>query len=188
LFNEFVKAYNNATISEPELDEYFLHDRAVREWGHDTSYCLERVCANLATINLNALLCKYEKDIANTIRVYFNDSIQVPTEFCIGEMIPGHTESSSLWDQRAKRRKIAVDKYLWNGDKGMYFDYDTVKQEQCTYESTTTFWALWAGVASPAQAKHLVANALPLFEAHGGLVSGTEKSRGLLGLDRPNRQ
>jgi alpha,alpha-trehalase len=187
-FKEFVEAYNNSTVSEPELDEYFLHDRAVRESGHDTSYRLERVCANLATIDLNSLLYKYEKDIASTIRVFFNDSIEVPAEFCVGEMTPGHTESSSLWDRRAKRRKVAIDKYLWNGDKGMYFDYDTVKKERCTYESATTFWALWAGVASPAQAARLVASALPLFEAQGGLVSGTEESRGAVGLDRPNRQ
>ncbi len=33
---EFVRAYNRAdgTIIEPDLDEYFLHDRAVRESGY----------------------------------------------------------------------------------------------------------------------------------------------------------
>ncbi len=33
---EFVRAYNRAdgTITEPDLDEYFLHDRAVRESGY----------------------------------------------------------------------------------------------------------------------------------------------------------
>ena len=37
-FKEFVKAYNMGEVEEPELDEYFLHDRGVRESGHDTSY------------------------------------------------------------------------------------------------------------------------------------------------------
>jgi len=43
---EFILAYNRSdkTVMEPELDEYFLHDRAVRESGHDTSYRLENVC------------------------------------------------------------------------------------------------------------------------------------------------
>ena len=42
---DFIGAYNknDGTITEPELDEYFLHDRAVRESGHDTSYRLENV-------------------------------------------------------------------------------------------------------------------------------------------------
>ena len=187
-FEEFVQAYNSGAVIEEELDEYFLHDRAVRESGHDTSYRLEKVCANLATIDLNSLLYKYEKDIANTIRTFFNDGLKIPAEFCVAGMKPGHMQSSSLWDRRAKRRKIAIDKYLWNPEKGMYFDYDTVKKQQCTYESVTTFWAMWAGVATPGQAATLVATAIPKFEAAGGLLSGTEESRGAVGLDRPNRQ
>lgn len=31
--NEFVEQYNDGKVSEPELDVYFLHDRAVRESG-----------------------------------------------------------------------------------------------------------------------------------------------------------
>jgi alpha,alpha-trehalase len=187
-FEDFVKAYNEGTVKEPELDEYFLHDRAVRESGHDTSYRLEGVCANLATIDLNSLLYKYETDISDCIRLYFKDSLVIPAEFCVGDMQPGHRESSSLWDRRARLRKARIDKYLWNEKKGMYFDYDTVKKEQCTYETATTFWALWAGVAEPEQAIRLVGTAVPLFEAEGGLVSGTEESRGKISLDRPNRQ
>ena len=66
----------------------------------------------------------------------------------------------------------------------MYFDYDTVKQEQTDYETATTFWAMWAGLASPQQAAALVIKALPKFEAFGGLVSGTAESRGAIGIDR----
>jgi alpha,alpha-trehalase len=187
-FEEFVEAYNSGAIVEPDLDEYFLHDRAVRESGHDTSYRLEKVCANLATIDLNSLLFKYEKDIANTIRLFFKDGLRVPAEFCVGNMEPGHIETSSAWDRRAKRRKTSMDKYLWNSEKGMYFDYNTVTKEQCTYVSATMFWALWAGAATPAQAASLVSKALPQLEAQGGLLSGTEESRGNIGLERPNRQ
>jgi alpha,alpha-trehalase len=187
-FKQFVEAYNDGAISEPELDEYFLHDRAVRESGHDTSYRLERVCANLATIDLNSLLYKYETDIARTIRTVFGDKLIIPAEFCTGNMKPGQVESSASWDRRAKKRKTMIDRYLWNEEKGMYFDYDTVKKEQITYETATCFWAMWSGVASPRQASELVNRALPKFEVFGGLVSGTEESRGAVGIDRPNRQ
>lgn len=70
----------------------------------------------------------------------------------------------------------------------MYFDYDTVKREQTTYESATTFWAMWSGLSTPRQAAALVIKALPKFEAFGGLVSGTEQSRGIISIDRPSRQ
>lgn len=187
-FDEFVDGYNHGRIKEPELDEYFLHDRAVRESGHDTSYRLERVCADLATIDLNSLLYKYEVDIARTIRKVFGDRLMIPAEFCVGSMKPNHIETSAIWDRRARRRKQAMDKYLWNEEKGMYFDYNTVTKEQCTYESATTFWAMWAGVSTPAQAGAMVSKALPKLEAYGGLLSGTEESRGVISIDRPNRQ
>jgi alpha,alpha-trehalase len=35
--NEFIQLYDDQEIKEPELDTYFLHDRAVRESGHDTT-------------------------------------------------------------------------------------------------------------------------------------------------------
>lgn len=187
-FTEYVEGYNNGTIKEPELDDYFLHDRAVRESGHDTSYRLEKVCADLATIDLNSLLYKYETDIARTIRVLFGDKLVIPAEFCVGSLQPNQIESSAIWDRRAKRRKQAIDRYLWNAEKGMYFDYNTATGEQCTYESATAFWAMWAGVCSPKQAATLVMTALPKLEAYGGLLSGTRESRGEVGLERPNRQ
>lgn len=77
---------------------------------------------------------------------------------------------------------------MWDDKKGMFIDYNTVKKEQTGYESATTFWAMWAGVATPEQANIMVKKALPRFEVHGGLVSGTEESRGPVGLHRPNRQ
>jgi alpha,alpha-trehalase len=187
-FWRFVQAYNDGIIKEPELDEYFLHDRAVRESGHDTSYRLEKVCANLATVDLNSLLYKYEVDIARTIRTCFKDKLAIPPEFRTAVTMKIETESSSIWDRRARKRKRAMDMYLWDDERGMYFDYDTVKQERRTYESATTFWAMWAGLASPAQAAQLVRQALPKFEMYGGLVSGTEESRGDISLDQPTRQ
>ena len=170
---EFVQAYNAQSLQEPELDEYFLHDRAVRESGHDTSYRLEKVAANLATVDLNALLHKYETDISwARYNSYGNERI----------------ETSSVWDRRGKLRRARMDKYMWDEARGMYFDYDTVRGERTTYESATTFWAMWARVASTQKATTMVERALPRFEELGGLVSGTEESRGKIGLDRPNRQ
>ena len=104
--------------------------------------------------------------------------------------MPGHPEfeTSSTWDRRAKKRRQQMDKLMWNEEAGMFFDYNTVKKEQTGYESATTFWSMWAGACTPRQASVLMEKALPKFEVHGGLVSGTEKSRGPVGVHRPNRQ
>jgi alpha,alpha-trehalase len=175
---EFNILYNNGEIKEPELDEYFLHDRAVRESGHDTTYRFEGVCANLATVDLNALLYKYETDLADCIRDFLDDDL---------EDFDGVKQTAELWSDRASVRRQRVDKYLWNEKEDLYFDYDTVKEELTTYESATVYWMLWAGCASEDQAERLK-KSLYKFEVRGGLVSGTEQSRGSISLDRPNRQ
>ncbi|KAF7727245.1 alpha,alpha-trehalase nth1 [Apophysomyces ossiformis] len=176
---QYMDLYNQGMISEPELDEYFLHDRAVRESGHDTTYRYEKRCANLATIDLNSLLYKYEMDIAVTIHAIFKD--------CFVDY-DGTPQLAADWLQRAEDRRKRIDMYLWNEEKKQYFDYDTVKEEQSIYESVTTFWAMWAGCASSHQADQMMEHALPKYEVVGGLVCGTEESRGTISLDRPNRQ
>lgn len=188
---EFIVAYNDGVLKEPELDTYFLHDRAVRESGHDTTYRLEGCCADLATVDLNSLLYKYEADIASVIRTHFNDKLVVPASFSapgFPELQPGVVISSAIWVRRSKVRQALMKHYMWNEEKGLFFDYDTNRKVQNTYVSATTFWALWAGVATPPQATKMVEKALPLLEEEGGLASGTQESRGDLGIDRPNRQ
>ena len=113
--NEFTRMYDHGQVHEPELDEYFRHDRAVRESGHDTSYRVERRCANLATIDLQALLYKYEVDIAELIRDEFDDDLD--------------GEHSAVWFEHAAFRQRQVDTYLWNEGKGLKFDYDLCQQE-----------------------------------------------------------
>ncbi|KAL7279293.1 hypothetical protein ACG7TL_007134 [Trametes sanguinea] len=200
---EFSERYNDGTISEPELDEYFLHDRAVRESGHDTTYRFEKRCANLGTIDLQALLYKYEVDIGTAIREVFDDELELEEDFPLAAFPPSpesyadkskwerstsRVQKSEEWFRRAEWRRGVIDKYCWNESKALYFDYDTVQEKQSLYESVTAFWTLWAGCASEEQCWKLISQSLKKFEVLGGLVSGTEESRGKISLDRPNRQ
>ena len=72
----------------------------------------------------------------DVIRTYFIDSLVISEDF----RVPGMkaAENSALWDRRARKRRMAVDRYLWNEEKGMYFDYNTVERKQAVYESATT--------------------------------------------------
>jgi alpha,alpha-trehalase len=70
----------------------------------------------------------------------------------------------------------------------MFFDYDFVAKKQTAYQSATTFYPLWAGMVTPRQAELLIEKALPLFEAPGGILAGTEASRGPISPERPQRQ
>ncbi|EDO18073.1 hypothetical protein Kpol_1045p60 [Vanderwaltozyma polyspora DSM 70294] len=177
---EFRKLYNDEKVSEPELDEFFLHDRGVRESGHDTTYRFEGVCAYLATIDLNSLLYKYEKDIAYVIKNYFDDSFKDEND--------GTTTTSEHWLQLAEIRRNRITKYLWDEEKGFFFDYNVKLKCRTSYESATTFWALWAGLATAEQAQVMVEKSLPKLEVLGGLVACSEGSRGPLSVNRPSRQ
>jgi alpha,alpha-trehalase len=166
-------------IDEPELAAYFVHDRAVRESGHDTSYRLEGRCADLVTVDLNSLLYRYETDLAEAIEEVFG-----------GELVDasGRGHRPDAWRARAEERRQRMEELLWEPERGWFFDYDFRTGKRTGYESATALYPLWAGWASPAQAEALVARALPALEAAGGLLAGTESSRGPVGLDRPQRQ
>lgn len=178
--DEFIEKYNSREILEPALDEYFLHDRAVRESGHDTTYRLEGKAAYLATVDLNSLLYKYEIDIANIIKEHFNDGLENPAT--------GEIETSGKWYANAKKRQENITKYLWNEKDSMFYDYHVKEKKQHKYESATCFWPLWSKVATTEQADMLVRNSLTKFEEYGGLVSGTLRLRGEIGIHRPSRQ
>src|ERR1700722_9616428 len=109
---EFSEKYNDGVLSEPALDEYFLHDRAVRESGHDTTYRYEKRCANLATIDLNSLLYKYEIDIGETVRDIFDGEF---TDY------DGIKQDPQMWFDRAVERRKRIDKYLWNEQESLYY-------------------------------------------------------------------
>lgn len=176
---QFEQGYRAGRIRDPELDEYFVHDRCMRESGHDTSYRLDGCCADLATVDLNSLLYKEESDIAFLLEAYFEGMIVFPD---------GQAESAKEWRERAERRKALMDRFLWDERRGMYFDYNVRTNRREEYVAATTLYPLWAGAASSDQAAALVRNALPLLEQAGGIVSSTEHSRGPVTAERPQRQ
>ncbi len=175
----YERAYRLELIDEPDLDQFFLHDRAMRESGHDTGYRLYERCADLVTVDLNSLLYKIERDIGEILEHEFGGSIVLSD---------GTVEKSAEWYSKALKRKELVNHYLWDPGHAMFFDYDFRKGERVVYVSATTFYPLWAGVATREQAKALVGKALPLLEMPGGLVSSTEESRGAIAPDHPLRQ
>ena len=73
---EFEKKYLEREVVDEELDKYFIHDRSMRESGHDTTNRLVGICANLNTVAINSLLYKYETDIAFLIQKYFKNEFQ----------------------------------------------------------------------------------------------------------------
>ena len=176
--NDFIQGYVTGTIKNAQLDDYFVHDRTVRESGHDTSYRIEGNCADLALVELNAMLYKYESDFAFLIHSEFDD------HFVDGDKV----YHSGYWSQAALARKNLVNRFMWNQKDGTYYDYNIKTNAQHIFNSATAFVPLWADMASLEQAQALVDNLLPKLKELGGVASCDAQSRGSIGPERPQRQ
>ena len=175
---EYMAGYNSGTIPNPDLDLYFVHDRSVRESGHDTSYRLEGICADIVPVELNAFLYKYEMDFARLIVEEFDDSL----------IINGKEYTSSYWLEKVRDRKKLIDKYLWNEEHGVFFDYNLKTNSQHEFISATMLTPLWAGCCSIEQSKRVVACAMDKLNEAGGIASCDEASRGPIHEGRPQKQ
>ena len=175
---EFEKQYLQRTLVDDELDVYFVHDRSMRESGHDTTNRLINTCANLNSVDVNSFLYKYEKDVAYLVATYFGNSFQ----------IDGVAHTSEEWEQKALFRKDKMNELCWNENASMYFDYDFVNHKQFPFEAATTFFPLWAGLCDENQAKKLVEVALPQFVKTGGITGSTKASIANAPEEAPQRQ
>ncbi len=140
--------------------DYYKGDRSMRESGFDVSFRFGAYGAathHYAPACLNSLLYKTEKDMER-----------------ISDLLEKHSEAKT-WRERAEARKQSIEKYLWDGERGFFFDYDFTEGKQSTYRFLTTYYPLWAGLATPEQAKAVVKN-LSVFEQPGGLAMSPENS------------
>ena len=176
---QFEESFKKGKIIEPVLDTFFVHDRSMRESGHDKTYRWDDRCADYVTVDLNSLLYKIELDIAETIQKIFDDSLVLKD---------GTIEKSSLWYMQAEKRKKLINKYLWDEKHGLFLDYDLVNKRRKVYINAAAFYPLWAGLANKKQAESIVQTAISALEMPGGIVASTEKSRGNLSESRPARQ
>ena len=136
------------------VGDYYKGDRAMRESGFDISFRFGPYGAathHYAPVCLNSLLYKTEKDLEQMSRIL------------------GHKEEAHKWNARSRERKDLIQKYLWDAQRGMFFDYRLDTSARSTYEYITTFYPLWAGLATEEQAE-AVRRSLPEFEHEGGLA------------------
>jgi len=155
------------TMSKPDCEptkdvslagDYYKGDRAMRESGFDISFRFGPYGAathHYAPVCLNSLLYKTEKDLQQ-----------------ISEIL-GRQQDATRWQQRAEERKSRVQQYSWDAARGLYFDYNLDAGARSNYEYITTFYPLWAGLATSEQAQAVTRN-LSLFEHAGGLAMSNQ--------------
>src|SRR5204863_5326420 len=116
---------------------FYKGDRSMRESGFDPSNRFGPFSADIihyAPVCLNSLLYRMEEDAA-----------RIQTEL-------GNEAAAKTWRTRADARRERIDRYLWDPQRGLYFDYNFESKTRRPYEFATTFYPLWAGIASREQA------------------------------------
>ncbi len=132
---------------------FYLADRAMRESGFDPSGRFGPFSAAILDydpVDLNCLLYRAESDTAAIYTL-----LDRPRE-------------AAQWSARAAMRAAAINRLMWDDRQGLYFDYDFEHGRLSAYRFVTSFYPLWAGIATPEQAARVAAN-LPVFERPGGL-------------------
>ena len=140
--------------------DFYRGDRAMRESGFDTSFRFGDFSGSthhFAPVCLNSLLYRYEVDMAHLAHELGNEA------------------DHKLWVSRFERRRAAMDKYLWDEQRGGYFDYNFDTSKRSDYLYATEFNPLWAGLASPQHAGRMV-KLLPRLEREHGIAMSENQS------------
>jgi alpha,alpha-trehalase len=141
--------------------DFYKGDRSMRESGFDVTFRFGPFGAathHFAAVCLNSLLYKTETDMERM------------------STLLGHPEDAENWKSKAAERHKRMIQYFWDASRGLFFDYNTVAGKRSKYEYATTFYPLWAGLASEAEARAIVHN-LKLFEQPGGLAMSRTESQ-----------
>jgi alpha,alpha-trehalase len=133
-----------------------LDDLAEAESGWDMTTRFERKALSYLPVDLNALLYKYERDFQESAKIL------------------GYLEEAHEWAKRAMSRKAMMEKYLWDDDKGFYFDYNYMTSKHSPVFSLAAFYPMWAGMDTPETAARIMEH-LDRFESDGGLATSAEK-------------
>lgn len=141
--------------------EFYKGDRSMRESGFDISHRFGPLSGdthNFAAVCLNSLLYKTEKDL----------------EWMSRQL--GRQSEALRWRERARRRREGMQRYFWDNSRGLFFDYNFKTATRSSYEYASTFYPLWAGVATPEQARAVARN-LAIFEQPGGLAMSRRETK-----------
>ena len=155
------------------LDDFFMHDRAMRESGHDTTHRFDDRAADFVSVDLNALLYKYEMDFAELLDHAFGGRLpSLGTEF----------NSAAYWRQQAAARKEAMLALMWDEQRGFFCDYNFINGKRSTYISATGLYPLWAKMLDAndpedsQRAKRIAAYASQHLEQFAGLAATAKAS------------
>lgn len=147
-FHHYLPEYGLSKYGDRDGDYSW---NAERESGWDFTSRFGNVAIEYLPVDLNCFLYKYEMDFAKAAGLL------------------GNSDEKDMWLRKAEERKEKINKYMWNEDKGFFFDYNYVRDKQSPFYSIAPFVTLWSGLATSEQALKMLEH-LPKFDKGKGLM------------------
>ena len=127
------------------------HCYAECESGWDFSPRFENHCEDFIPIDLNSNLYMYEKNFA-----FFNSEL--------------NAKDALNWDSIAQKRSELINKYCYNANDGLFYDYNYTNNSQSKIISAGIYSALWSRLATKAQAEK-IRESLKIIEFKYGIAA-----------------
>ncbi len=154
LYNHHVVGYDLSRYGDRDIG--YGHSSEL-ESGWDMTSRFYNRCDQFLPIDLNSYLYKYEKDFAYFAKLFGDDS------------------EAEYWNEKLQIRKKDINKYMWDDKEKFFFDYGYVFKRVSHFFSLASYTPMWAGIATPIQAKHMLKH-LSKFETPYGLTISSKDS------------
>lgn len=135
-------------------------------WCDSTDALSSIRTTSMLPVDLNSLLYKLESEIARLAE------------------LDGQPGVAADFAARARDRRAAMDRWLWDARLGHYVDHDWQRGRASPRLTAATATPLFVGAASPAQAAAVAATARERLLVQGGLATSEDESGQQ--WDRPN--
>ncbi len=135
--------------------EFYRADRSMRESGFDITEqfgIFSEYINDYLPVCLNSLLYVMAEDLADIFSLIGND------------------KKSGNYSTIADTINDSINKYLWDNKLGRYAHYNIKEKKNSDYLFATSFYPLWAGVATDEQAGATMMTVLPTLEGKYGLA------------------
>lgn len=127
-------------------------------WFQDTIHLNTVETTNIAPVDLNSLLYKYEWILSHAAKAAGQDS------------------KSKAFEEKANKRKAALLKYCWNDKLKYFFDYDFIERHTTDKWSLAGVMPLFCDAATDAQAAEVKKRIEEKFLRDGGVVTTIYKT------------
>ncbi|MCE3252894.1 MAG: trehalase, partial [Cellvibrio sp.] len=114
---------------------------------------------DIIPVDLNALLYHLETVLAEAYHQVNNEPLQ------------------KKYRELAQKRKQALQRYMWNGEHGFFYDYDFVAGDQTNIKSLAAMFPLYFNMAEPQQAARVAMSIQQDFLKPGGVTTTLNNTR-----------